>query len=229
MALYVLGDMHLSIGTPDKSMDIFSGWDDYHQLLKQNWLDNVKEEDTVVLAGDTSWAMKLEDTYADFDFVNRLPGRKIILKGNHDYWWTSMKKMNDFFARNNFTTLNILHNNHYKYDEYGICGTRGWVNIGEETANAKIMAREVQRLEESIKSALRVELIPIVFLHYPPIYGNSYNYDILEVMYKYKINRCYYGHIHGLGYKNAIIGERDGIIFELISSDFLRFAPKKVL
>ncbi|NLK70470.1 MAG: serine/threonine protein phosphatase, partial [Clostridiales bacterium] len=127
MALYVLGDMHLSIGTPDKSMDIFSGWDDYHQLLKQNWLDNVKEEDTVVLAGDTSWAMKLEDTYADFDFVNRLPGRKIILKGNHDYWWTSMKKMNDFFARNNFTTLNILHNNHYKYDEYGICGTRGWV------------------------------------------------------------------------------------------------------
>ncbi|NLP25851.1 MAG: serine/threonine protein phosphatase [Clostridiales bacterium] len=229
MALYVLGDMHLSIGTPDKSMEVFSGWEDYHKLLEKNWLKIVKDEDTVVLAGDTSWAMKIENAEADFGFINKLTGRKIILKGNHDYWWTSMKKMNDFFIKNSFNTLNILHNNHYNYDSYGICGTRGWVNMGEEVADEKIMAREVQRLEESIKSALREELIPIVFLHYPPIYGNSYNYDILEVMYKYKINRCYYGHIHGLGHKKAIIGERDGIKFELISSDFLRFAPKRVL
>lgn len=229
MALYVLGDMHLSIGTPDKPMDIFGGWENYLQLLEENWLNTVKDEDTVVLAGDTSWAMKIENAEADFDFINKLTGRKIILKGNHDYWWTSMKKMEDFFTKNSFTTLNILHNNHYSYGEYGICGTRGWVNMGDETADAKILAREVQRLEKSIKSAINEDLIPIVFLHYPPIYGNNYNYDILEVMYKYKISKCYYGHIHGLGCKNAIIGERDGINFDLISSDFLRFAPKRVL
>lgn len=230
MRLYTLGDLHLSIGAPEKAMDIFRGWENHLPLLEANWKRVVEPEDTVVIAGDSSWAMDLPQSLPDFSFIQSLPGQKILLKGNHDYWWTSLKKMEDFFATNGLDTLHILHNNHYAFGEYGICGTRGWVNMGnEEPANAKVLAREVQRLEVSIRSAINAGLTPIVFLHYPPVYGNVCNYDILDVLYRYEIKRCYYGHIHGHSHKNAITGERDGILFRMISSDYLQFYPELVL
>ena len=228
MALYTIGDLHLSLSTA-KPMDIFDGWHNYVEKIKENWCNLIRTEDTVVLAGDISWAMSIEQAEIDFKFVNDLPGEKIILKGNHDYWWTTKTKMENFFDSRGLTTLKILHNNHYQYKEYGICGTRGWINETTEPADAKVLAREAARLDMSIKSAVNVGLIPIVFLHYPPIYAGNYNYDILNVLYQHNIKQCFYGHIHGKSSNYAINGERDGINFKLIASDYLQFCPEKVL
>lgn len=228
MALYAIGDLHLSLSA-QKSMAIFDGWDNYVERIKSNWVNSIKDEDTVVLVGDTSWAMSLEQSEQDFNFVNILPGKKIILKGNHDYWWSTKTKMDNYFEQKAFNSLNILHNNHYPYEKYGICGTRGWINETSEPEDAKVLAREAARLEVSIKSSVHAGLIPIVFLHYPPIYAGNYNYDILDVLYKYNIKQCFYGHIHGKSSNYAINGERDGISFTLISSDFLQFKPYKLI
>lgn len=229
MSLFAIGDLHLSLGVPDKPMDIFGGWKNYQQLIEESWLENVKPEDTVVLAGDLSWGMTLEQSDADFAFVHRMPGQKLILKGNHDYWWNSLKKMESFFEAKGYDSLHILHNNHYAYEQYGICGTRGWVNMPGEAADAKVLAREVQRLDVSVQSAVKAGLEPVVFLHYPPIYGNSYNYDILEVLHKYKVERCFYGHVHGKGHIHAFQGVYEETRLEMISSDYLHFIPKKIL
>lgn len=229
MRLFTIGDLHLSFGVPEKPMDIFGGWKDYQTLLEQSWRDKITEEDTVVLAGDFSWGMNLQQAEADFAFVQKLPGEKILLKGNHDYWWTSLKKMEDFFTAHGFNSLHILHNNHYAFGQYGICGTRGWVSMQGEAADAKILAREVQRLQVSIQSAVNAGLEPIVFLHYPPIYGSSMNYDILEVLHQYQIKQCYYGHVHGKGHYNAFQGRYEETEMHLISSDYLQFVPELVM
>ncbi len=229
MALFVMGDLHLSLSS-DKSMDIFGGWENYVERIKENWNREVSPEDTIVVPGDISWAMSLKEAVADFRYIHELPGRKIILKGNHDYWWTTAAKMNNFLAENGFNSIFILHNNHYAYENYGICGTRGWINDDSEPADAKVLAREAQRLETSIASAENAGLEPLVFLHYPPLYGNEYNPDLLEVMYRHNIKRCWYGHIHGRkGHQNAVNGERDGIVFQLVSADYVQFCPVKIM
>jgi len=210
-------------------MDIFGGWDNHVEKLTENWNRTVSPEDTVVVPGDISWGIDLGEARADFSYVNNLNGKKIISKGNHDYWWTTMSKLNKFLDENGFDSIKFLHNNHYAYGKYGICGTRGWINETEVPADAKVLAREAQRLEVSIQSALNENLEPIVFLHYPPVYGNECNYDILDVMYKYNIKECYYGHLHGRSHKNAVCGERDGINFHLIASDFVQFCPVLVV
>ncbi|MDE5946953.1 MAG: metallophosphoesterase [Oscillospiraceae bacterium] len=229
MSLYVIGDLHLSIGVPEKTMSVFKGWDNYQEKIKKNWSDIIQPDDVVVLAGDISWGMSLNESAPDFEFINNLAGKKIILKGNHDYWWSTQNKILNFFREKNFDTLNILHNNHYKYENYGICGTRGWINMPDEPADAKILAREAGRLETSICSALAENLEPIVFLHYPPVFGNSFNYDILDVLYRHKVKKCFYGHIHGRGHQLALNGIYDDINFHLISGDYLQFVPKKVM
>ena len=224
-----MGDLHLSLSS-DKSMDIFGGWENYVERIKENWNREVSPEDTVVVPGDISWAMSLKEAVADFRYIHELPGRKIILKGNHDYWWTTAAKMNNFLVENGFNSIFILHNNHYAYENYGICGTRGWINDDSEPADAKVLAREAQRLETSIASAENAGLEPLVFLHYPPLYGNEYNPDLLEVMYRHNIKRCWYGHIHGRkGHQNAVNGERDGIVFQLVSADYVQFCPVKIM
>ncbi len=233
MSLYVIGDLHLSFSDPSKTMSVFNGWQDYQEKIENNWRNIVKPEDTVVLAGDISWGMSLQQALPDFQFINGLPGEKIILKGNHDYWWMTMKKMEAFFEAESLTTLRLLHNNHYAYGKYGICGTRGWVNGTDNKADVqdeKVLRREVQRLETSINSALKAELEPIVFMHYPPIFANNFNYDILEVLYRYKIKKCYYGHIHGRSaHELCVQGVYDDIDFHLVSGDFLQFIPELVL
>ncbi len=229
MSLYVIGDLHLCKGNAEKSMNIFSGWEDYQERIESNWLEIVKPEDTIVLAGDISWGMSLQEALEDFRFIDRLPGTKIVLKGNHDYWWTTMNKMENFFISEGFSTIKILHNNHYRYGNYGICGTRGWVNMPGETQDDKVLRREVQRLETSIKSALSEGLTPVVFMHYPPLFASGFNYDILEILYRYDISECYYGHIHGRSaHELCITNTYDGINFHLISSDYLQFIPEKV-
>ncbi len=229
MSLYAIGDLHLALGDTNKPMDIFNGWDNYIEKIETNWRSMISENDTVVLAGDISWAVGLKNSLNDFAFIDALPGRKIILKGNHDYWWSTKTKMECFFKENNFDTLNILFNNCYEYEGFGICGTRGWVSINGDTENEKVMAREVQRLEVSIKEALSKNLEPIVFMHYPPVYAATCNYDILDILFRYKIKRCLYGHIHGYSQKNAITGVQDEIEYDMISSDYLHFAPLKVM
>lgn len=230
MSLFVLADLHLCKGNPEKTMSIFPGWQDYQEKIEKNWLELINANDTVVLPGDISWGMSLAEAAPDFRFINDLPGEKIILKGNHDYWWTTMKKMEEFLAAEGCGTIRILHNNHYKYGKYGICGTRGWVNMPGEVQDEKVLKREVQRLETSIKSAVEADLEPIVFLHYPPIFATNFNYDILEILYRYNIRDCYYGHIHGRSaHELCVMNTYDNINFHLIAGDYLQFRPEKVL
>lgn len=229
MSLYAIGDLHISLSDKSKPMDIFSGWENYMLIMEENWKKTVSDEDTIVLAGDISWAMHLKDSYEDFKWIEQMPGKKVILKGNHDYWWCSRKKMEDTFSEWGFKTLNILHNNHFAYENYGICGTRGWVNMPGESADAKVLAREAGRLSASLQSSQDEGLEPLVFMHYPPIFGNNINLDILDVLFKYNVKKCWYGHLHGPSIKYAINGEREGIDFKLISGDFLQFCPVKIL
>lgn len=228
MALYAIGDLHLSLGS-DKPMDKFGGWDNYVEKLETNWRKLVKPEDTIVLVGDTSWGMSLEESKEDFKFINNLPGEKIIIKGNHDYWWATKNKMDNFFRQNGFNTLKILNNNYYGYESYGICGTRGWINETSEPSDAKVLAREAMRLETSINMCEKDNKEPIVFLHYPPIYAQSVNADILDVLLRHKIRTCYYGHIHGKAFAYAFNGINDDIEYRLISSDYVQFCPQKII
>lgn len=225
MSLYVIADLHLPISV-DKPMDIFGGWEDYVSRLEYNWKKKIKPDDTVVIPGDLSWSMSLEQSCNDMRFLNELPGRKIISKGNHDYWWNTASKMERFFADNGFTTLNILHNNCYEYEGIGICGSRGWINENGKPEDAKVLAREAIRLEVSIVCAEKQGLRPVVFLHYPPVYTGIVNESIFEVLKKHDIRLCFYGHLHGRRtHSNAVTGMYQGIMFKLISADYLQFDP----
>lgn len=227
MSVFAIGDLHLSLGT-DKQMDAFPGWQGYVERLTENWNRKITASDTIVLAGDTSWAMALEDTLPDFRFINALPGEKYLIKGNHDYWWSSKSKMEAFFAANGLYTLHILHNSAAEAEGAALCGTRGWLFEKGEAHDKKIVAREAARLQLSIDAAKKLRGEPIVFLHYPPVYGDEISAEIVDVLLKNRIKRCYYGHIHSTGCAYALNGSYLGIDFQLISSDYLRFDPIKV-
>ncbi len=225
MSLFGIADLHLSLGE-DKPMDIFAGWNDYVRRLEDNWKKIVTEKDTVVVAGDISWAMKLEQTYIDFEFINNLPGKKIFLKGNHDYWWGTKSKIDSFLANNNLDTISVLFNNSYICGEYAVCGTRGWFLENESEQDLKVLNREVGRLRASIESALKTDKEPVVFLHYPPYFNGTECKEIIDVLYEYNIKKCYYGHIHGkANISIAFEGEYKGIGLKLISCDKLGFTP----
>jgi predicted phosphohydrolase len=172
--------------------------------------------------------MSLEETAPDFKFVDALPGKKLILKGNHDYWWTTAAKTKRFFREQGITTIDILHNNAFTWGDYAICGTRGWFYEEEKGGehDAKIMRREIMRLEASLKAA--GERTKLVFLHYPPIYGNYRCEEILALHKEYRVPLCYYGHIHGKGCSWAFNGFNDGTQFKLVSADFVNFTPVRV-
>ncbi len=227
MAVYAIADLHLSFGT-DKPMDVFSGWNDHAQRLEKNWRALVNEGDTVVIPGDISWGMSLEQAAADFAFVHSLPGRKILLKGNHDYWWTTRKKMDAFIQQNGWNSLHILHNDAYEAEGIAVCGTRGWFYDAEADADQKVLMREVGRLRTSIQAAKTLKGDPVVFLHYPPLYADAVCGEIWEELLRQGIRRCYYGHIHGYGIRSAFNGEKEGIRLRLISADALSFAPLRL-
>jgi len=227
LALFTIGDTHLSIADDSKSMDLFAGWQDYVQRLKKQWNSLVKDDDIVVVAGDISWSMKLDECFEDFNFLNNLNGSKIFLKGNHDLWWSSKTKIDKYLKDNEFDRIKLLYNNSYAYKDYNICGTRGWmfVEFGEDKENVeKIISREVGRLRLSLKSGDNGKE-NIVFLHYPPIYNNYIIEEIIDVLVEYDVKQCYYGHIHAKGCEFSFNGVYRGIKFNLISADYVKFTP----
>ena len=224
MALYAMGDLHLCLGAP-KPMDVFGGaWVGYMEKLKQG-LSVITEKDTLVLMGDLSWALDLNSAVADFAWINEIPGRKIILKGNHDYWWSTQAKFTKFCLENGFSDLNLLNNNCYFYDDWAICGTRGWFFEEERSGvhDEKVFRRELIRLEASLKAAGDRE--KMVFLHYPPRYKGYTCREILDLLKSYGVRRCFYGHLHGASHKLAMEGTWDGVEYRLLSADYLNFQP----
>ncbi|MBR3720894.1 MAG: metallophosphoesterase [Clostridia bacterium] len=234
MSIYVIADLHLSFGT-DKPMDIFGdNWDNHPEKIKRDWISKVKPEDTVILPGDFSWATYIEDAKQDFQFLNELPGKKILLKGNHDYWWTTLTKMREFIKENGFENIDFLYNNSYLVEDKIIVGSRGWI-LQDGDENKKMINRENERLKLSFKDGIEKygenkEIL--VFMHYPPInskelLGNQY-LEFYKTMREYNVKECYYGHLHGNSHKEAIEGEVGGINFHLISADYLDFKLVKI-
>ena len=224
MALYAIGDLHLCLGAP-KPMDIFGGaWVGYMDKLREG-LSVIGPEDTTVLLGDLSWALDLPCSKADFAWINEIPGKKIILKGNHDYWWSTAAKFYKFCNENGFSDLWILNNNHFEYNGYAICGTRGWFFEEERSKehDEKVFKRELIRLETSLKSA--GDLPKIVFLHYPPKYKGYECMPIIELLKQYDVRQCYYGHLHGASHGLAMEGQWDGIEYHLVAADKIGFKP----
>ncbi len=234
MAIYVIADLHLSL-LNNKPMNIFGdNWENHDKKISRDWTLKVKEEDYVILPGDFSWAMYLNDTKLDFEYLNNLPGTKILLKGNHDYWWTTLTKMNGFIKESNLKNIYFLYNNSYLVEDKIIVGTRGW-NILDTEEDSKMIKRENARLELSIKDGLNrfgknKEII--AFMHYPPINKNDIlrggKSEFVKTLEKYNIHKCYYGHLHGLSHKDAIEGMIDGIEYKLISADYLNFTLVKI-
>lgn len=223
MNLFAISDLHLSLKS-EKPMDIFRGWENYTEKIISNWKKTVTDNDTVVIPGDISWGSTLEESKADFELLNSLPGKKIILKGNHDFWWTTIKKINEFFTENGFDTLSVLHNDYKKLGEYAVCGSRGWLYDGSGEQDKKVIARECGRLNKSISDALRDGFKPIVFMHYPPAYGEFVCEEIFSVLKGYGITDVYYGHIHGSGF-NKSLKEYSGVALHLVSCDCVDFTP----
>ena len=210
-------------------MDVFGGnWIGYMDKLKEG-LSGITDADTTVLLGDLSWALDLKSACADFAWINEIPGRKIILKGNHDYWWSTASKFYKFCDEQGFSNQLILNNNHYTYDRWAICGTRGWFFEEERSSehDEKVFKRELLRLEASLKSA--GDLPKMVFLHYPPRYKGYECPEILSLLEQYEVRRCFYGHLHGPSHKMAMEGLWNGIEFRLVSADFLDFTPYIVI
>lgn len=227
MNIFAIGDTHLSLGA-DKPMDIFKGWDDYVTRLENNWKKVVEEEDVVVIPGDISWAMSLEAAEADLKFLHSLPGRKIIMKGNHDYWWNTKRKMDNFLSEKSLDSISFLFNNAYRFGDTTICGSRGWFFDAEGEADKKVLLREAGRLRLSIEEGKKLGGNIIAFLHYPPVTNLQQCEEMMNVLKEEKIERCYYGHLHGASVYNAFTDTLDGIKFDLVSADFLKFCPKLI-
>lgn len=227
MALYAIGDTHLSLGV-NKPMDVFGGaWAGYQEKLAQG-LSALRPEDVLVIAGDVSWGMSLEEAEADFAFLDAFPGTKLLLKGNHDYWWNTAAKMERFFAEKGFSSLRILHNNCHYYGDVALCGTRGWFYEEEKAGqNQKVFNRELIRLEASLKAAGEAE--KLCFLHYPPFYTGYRCEPILELLERYQVRACYYGHLHGASHRLALQGKHGSVEYYMISADYLKFTPEKIL
>ena len=229
MSIYTIADLHLSF-LQNKPMDIFGyNWENHAEKVKNNWIKKVKQDDYVILPGDFSWATYIEDANLDFLYLNSLPGKKILLKGNHDYWWTTLTSMRKFIKENAYTNIDFLYNNSYLIENKIIVGTRGW-NILDSEDEKKMIKRESARLELSIKDGIQKygsEKEIIAFLHYPPIIQSNINKnentEFINILKKYGVKRCYYGHLHGQSHRDAVIGVINGIEYNLISADYLNF------
>jgi len=224
MALYAISDLHLSL-SGDKPMDVFSEeWKNHDMRIRENWLKKVKEEDTVLLAGDLSWSMKLQGGKEELDFVAGLPGRKIIIKGNHDYWWGSITKLNSMYDN-----MDFIQNNFFAYEDYAICGTRGWVLPGSslfKEEDEKIFRREVLRLKMSLDAAKKKGFQKfIVMIHYPPVNETFKDSEFTDIFEEYGVEKVIYGHLHGKSLQRVMTGERKGVEYILTSCDYIGFDP----
>ena len=227
MALYAIGDLHLAQSV-NKPMDVFGpGWSNHAQRLEAAF-SQLGEGDVTVLCGDISWGIDFSESLADFQFIDRLPGKKIIVKGNHDYWWNTAAKMRRFFQENGLESLEILHNNAYFYEDWALCGTRGWFYEEEASGhNEKVLNREVGRLEASLRAAGGRPIL--AFLHYPPLYTGYRCPEVVSKLEEYRVQRCFYGHLHGPTHKRAVEGTVGNVAYSLVSADYLGFTQKKIL
>ncbi len=227
MALFVLGDTPIFHWALPSRWMFFRGWNGYVERLERNWRKLIKPEDTIVLAGDISWAMRLTDTRRDFAFLQELPGQKLIMKGNHDYWWTTANKMNAYLKAEGFDTLHILHNNSYSVEGYALCGTRGWLFDVGEPHDEKVMNREIGRSENEpgcCGTGAGEAGVPALSagLHRHQRPGDRGHPEGL------RHQTCYYGHLHGNAIRYAVQGDVDGIRYKLVSADGLRFCPYRI-
>lgn len=230
MSLFVIGDLHLSYGA-DKPMDIFGGaWEGFAEKLDAAWRETVAPEDTVVLCGDSTWGISLAEALPDFKYIDSLPGKKYLLKGNHDYYWDTVSKMRRFLAENGLSSLDFIHNSFAAYGDTALCGTKGWFADEEEGHDRKIYLREVGRLRESLSQAEKAGFKKKrVFLHYPPVSPLSEYPEITGLMREYGVSDCYYGHLHGPGLRNAVTGLTGGIEYHCVSADYVKFTPQKII
>lgn len=234
MSLYAIADLHLATDAPDKRMDVFGGrWKNYIEKIKKEWESTVTDDDTVVIAGDFSWAMNVDGGVSDFRFVNSLPGKKILLEGNHDFWWQSLKKLNEFCDKNELE-FTFLRCNSVLAEGYAVCGSRGWYTdervIQQSNADSgTIVAREAIRLDMSLKHAEAnfPDNKKAVFMHFPPVYGSYICPKLVDVLKKHNVEQCFFGHIHGV-YDKPLSFTHDGVTFNLIAADALNFKPYKI-
>ena len=237
MSVYVIADLHLS-SDGNKSMEVFgSRWNQYMEKLQQNWRAIVTEEDTVIVPGDISWSLKLEDSLEDLRFLDSLPGKKLIGKGNHDFWWSTVTKMNHFLEENGLTSIQFLYNNAFLLGDLIVCGTRGWFveenqqhTVGTVDYN-RIVGREIIRLRLSLEEASKLQKDTdreiAVFLHFPPVWNEFVCREIVDVLHEYNIKTCYFGHIHGAYYAPRTT-EFEGIRLVLCAADHLNFIPLQI-
>lgn len=228
MALFAISDLHLDLNG-DKPMDIFGeNWIRHDEKVKSNWTKKIKEEDTVLIAGDISWSMKIENGIQDLEWIHKLPGRKIMVKGNHDYWWVSITKLNEMYE-----DMKFIQNNFFAYEDYAICGTRGWTYPGGENFSShdeKIYKRELGRLKLSLDTAVKAGLKKfIVMFHYPPISDNFIESGFVDILKEYNVKTVIYGHLHGPSLAKAVNTELDGIKYLITSADYLDFNPIRIL
>ncbi len=228
MKLFAIGDTHLSLGT-GKSMDIFSGWENYVSLLEENWRAAVGQEDTVVIPGDISWGIDLEEASADLRFLDGLPGRKIMFKGNHDLWWPTSRKLKNFLVDEGLETLTPLLHDAVDIGDVIIAGTRGWAKEQDGDNEFTVYRRETLRLGMALEAAKKLGNKPVyVFLHYPPVTHMQLSGEIVELLEQYGVEKCFYGHLHGPAIPYGFNGVRNGIEYRLVSADALAFKPYRI-
>lgn len=228
MSVFVISDLHLSFGS-DKPMDVFGArWQNFEAKLEENWRANVTSDDTVVLPGDFSWAMTLAEAKPDFDFLESLPGQKILMKGNHEYYWNTLSKLEAFCAEQGYQTIRFLHNNAFRTQNLLIAGSRGWVCDAEmKEADRKILAREISRFELSLRAAEALRTADeelVVFSHYP-LSSYSCRHPALDLLKEHGVRRVFYGHLHMTSPEHLAPAEEDGVSFTLVSADHLDFLP----
>ena len=236
MSIYAIGDLHLSLNK-EKPMDIFGlNWKNHEQKIRENWEKTVSNDDLVLLPGDFSWEMHLKDMYEDFKFLNDLPGKKLLLKGNHDYWWTTLAKMREFIENNKFSNIDFVYNNSYLFEDKIIAGTRGWA-LNDTENGIKMNHREEERLKISLQSGLNNfgDKEIICLMHYPPIVAEEVENNTklkisnyVKIMKEFNVRTCLYGHLHGESHNEAFEGNYEGIDFKLVSSDYLDFKLYKL-
>jgi predicted phosphohydrolase len=232
MAIFAISDLHLAKSV-DKPMDIFGGrWANYMERLEKEWRQTVSAEDTVLVPGDISWATYLDEAYEDFRLIDSLPGKKIISKGNHDYWWTTHSKLEKFIFGNSFNTISFMHNNSFEIEGFAVCGTRGWTLPGDDdfsSEDRKIYERELKRLELSLKSiGSHHPKGVIAALHFPVMNSKGVFSEFLDIMLKYEVTHCIYGHLHGEAHRHVQEGNIKGIEFRLVAADYLGFKPTRL-
>lgn len=233
MSIFVLSDTHLSESV-SKPMDVFGyRWKNWTEKLTENWKKTVNENDTVIIPGDVSWGMSMDEARDDLMLLDSLPGKKIIGKGNHDYWWGTVSKIEDFFEKNGISSISILFNNAYLIENVIVAGCRGWYNDGKNAPDnsdyQKIVARETGRLRLSLNAARNFpqDARKLVFFHFPPVLGDFLCREIVDVLKEYGITECFFGHIHGR-YDLPPSFDFEGIKFTFVSADYLDFTPLKI-